>query len=61
MTTFNEGNLQITFPDNMNVRRFDDPEIHSLAQMKAVDFIVEDGNRAQFIEFKDPDHPRARS
>ena len=61
MTTFTEGNLQITFPDNMKARRFDDPETHGLAQMKAVDFIVEDGERARFIEFKDPDHPRARS
>ena len=62
MTTLTEGNLQITFPDTVNVRRFDDPKSHGLGQyMKAVDFIVEDDRHIQFIEFKDPDHPHARS
>ena len=60
MTTLTEGNLQITFPNDTNVRKFDDPESHGLSHcMKAVDFIVEDDNRVLFIEFKDPDHPRA--
>lgn len=61
MTTLTEGNLQITFPRDANVRRFDSPESHGLTHcMKAVDFIVEDDNRVLFIEFKDPEHPRAR-
>lgn len=61
MTTLTEGNLQITFPRTVTVRCFDRPDSHGLTQyMKAVDFIVEDEERAQFIEFKDPDHPHAR-
>lgn len=61
MTTLTEGNLRITFPRTVDVRRFDDPESHGLAQyMKAVDFIVEDEERVQFIEFKDPGNPDAR-
>ena len=60
MTTLTEGNLRITFPGAMNVRKFDSPESHGLTHcMKAVDFIVEDDDRVLFIEFKDPDHPRA--
>ena len=59
MTTFTEGNLRITFPGGMNVRKFDSPKSHGLTHcMKAVDFIVEDDDRVLFIEFKDPDHPR---
>ena len=61
MTTLTEGNLQITFPRDANVRKFDSPESHGLTHcMKAVDFIVEDDERVLFIEFKDPDHPHAR-
>ena len=60
MTTLTEGNLRITFPPGVNVRRFDNPEPHGLTHcMKAVDFLVEDDDRVLFIEFKDPDHPRA--
>ena len=62
MTTHTEGNLRITFPGAMNVRKFDNQESHGLTHcMKAVDFIVEDDDRVLFIEFKDPDHPRARN
>ena len=61
MTTLTEGHLRITFPDNVNVRKFDDPKSHGLTHcMKAVDFIVEDDDRVLFIEFKDPDHPCSR-
>ena len=61
MTTLTEGNLRITFPGDMNVRKFDSPESHGLTHcMKAVDFIAEDDDQVLFIEFKDPDHPRAR-
>ena len=60
MTTLTEGNLRITFPRDANVRKFDSPESHGLTHcMKAVDFIVEDDDRVLFIEFKNPDHPRA--
>ena len=62
MTTLTEGNLQITFPQHMSVRHFDNPDTHGLSQyMKAVDFVVEANDRILFIEFKDPDHPQARS
>ena len=62
MTTLTEGNLQITFPRHVNVRHFDNPDSHGLSQyMKSVDFIVEENDRILFIEFKDPDDPRARA
>ena len=61
MTTLTEGNLQITFPPDASIRKFDNPESHGLTHcMKAVDFIVEDDDRVLFIEFKDPDHPRTK-
>src|SRR3990167_6666208 len=57
MTLLTEGNLQITFPNAIPVRKFDDSS-HGLAHcMKAVDFIVELKDRLLFIEFKDPEHP----
>ena len=61
MATFTEGNLQITFPRNVNVRKFDDPLSHGLSCMKAVDFIVNEPNKVLFIEFKDPEHPNAKA
>lgn len=60
MTTFTEGNLQITFPRDTRARKFDDDASHGLKCMKAVDFIVEEDDRISFIELKDPEHPRAR-
>ena len=58
MTTLREGNLQITFPQGVQARKFDDPTSHGLSHcMKAVDFIVEETARISFIEIKDPDHP----
>lgn len=59
MTTFIEGNLRITFPDTVRVRKFDDRS-HGLSHyMKAVDFVVEENDRILFIELKDPEHPHA--
>lgn len=61
MREFTEGNLRITFPRTVNARKFDEPATHGLSNcMKAVDFIVEDGDQISFIEIKDPDHPCAR-
>lgn len=58
MTKFREGNIEITFPANAKVRRFDDSQSHGLPHcMKAVDFIVEEQERTLFIEFKDPEIP----
>ena len=60
MTTLTEGNIRIVFPRAAKVRKFDDGASHGLTDcMKAVDFIVEEADRVSFIEFKDPDHPRA--
>ena len=61
MTILTEGNLQITFPDDANVMKFDDKS-HGLSHcMKAVDCIVELEDRVSFIEIKDFEHPRAPS
>ena len=38
MTILTEGNLQITFPQDANVRKFDDDQSHGLSHcMKAVE------------------------
>ena len=61
MTTLREGNLQITFPQGAQARKFDDGASHGLSHcMKAVDFIVEEADRVSFIELKDPEHPNAK-
>ena len=58
MTLLTEGDLQIEFDDANSGRKFDDE--YGLSHcMKAVDFIVEFEDRYLFIEFKDPQHPRA--
>ena len=60
MTSFIEDDLQITFNNVREARKFDDAS-HGLNNcMKAVDFIVELDDRYLFIEFKDPQNPRAR-
>ena len=60
MTVVTEGNLQLTVPPGVEVRKFDDQKAHGLSHcMKAVDFIVELKDRYWFIEFKDPQHPEA--
>lgn len=61
MSTFSEGDLQISFPSGLKVYKFDG-EDHGLSHcMKAVDFIVDDNDSYLFIEFKDPENPQARS
>lgn len=54
MTVFTEGNLEITFNNVLNVRRF---EGHGLTCLKAVDFLAELTDRYLFIEFKEPHDP----
>ena len=62
MTTFTEGNLQLTIADAVQTRKFDDSATHGLTHcMKAVDFIVDLADRYLFIEFKDPQNPRAHA
>lgn len=58
MSVYRERGLQITIPDTINVRRFDDHTTHGLSHcMKAVDFILEEPNRHIFVEIKDPENP----
>ncbi|MEO5349261.1 MAG: hypothetical protein H7836_06420 [Magnetococcus sp. YQC-3] len=55
-----EKDLQITLPTGVTGRKFDDAASHGLSHcMKAVDFIVDMDDRIYFIEFKDPDNPKA--
>lgn len=59
MTVLTEGDLQITVTNAASARKFDDAS-HRLSHcMKAVDFIVELPDRYLFIEFKDPQDPKA--
>ena len=61
MTVLAEGDLQITLPAGITGHKFDDGASHGLSHcMKAVDFIVELGDRILFVEFKDPEHPAAQ-
>ena len=61
MTLLAEEDLQITLPNGVMGRKFDDETVHGLSHcMKAVDFIVELTDRIIFIEFKDPDNPSAK-
>lgn len=56
MTVLTEGDLQITIPDAIIDRKFDNGTTHGLTHcMKAVDFIVEEADRFLFIEIKDPE------
>lgn len=60
MTVLVERNLQITFDDAVEVRKFDNTDTHRLTHcMKAVDYIVELPGRRLFIEIKDPQDPGA--
>ena len=57
MTVFTEDDLQVTFNNVVQARRFDD-DTHGLSHcMKAVDFVIELQDRYLFIEFKDPENP----
>ena len=60
MTVLAEDDLQISLPAAAKGRKFDDEVTHRLSHcMKAVDFIVELKDRVLFIEFKDPENPKA--
>ena len=55
-----ERTLSIALPDDAKGQKFDGPG-HGLSHcMKAVDFIVEDGDQLIFIEIKDPDDLKHR-
>lgn len=54
-----ERDLKVALPVGTNARKFDG-EPHGLSHcMSAVDFIVELDDRTLFVEFKDPDNPKA--
>ena len=59
MTVLIEGDLQITVTNAVSARKFDDASHRRSHCMKAVDFIVELPDRYLFIEFKDPQDPKA--
>ena len=60
MTTLQEGDLQMTLPDDVAGRKFDSPD-HGLSYcMKAVDWIVELPDCIYFIEVKDLDSDSAQ-
>ncbi|MBC6444945.1 MAG: hypothetical protein GDA50_05845 [Alphaproteobacteria bacterium GM202ARS2] len=59
MTYLEEGNLRIAKGGALRCYKFDD-ERQTARGMKAVDFIFEFDDCYWFIEFKDPDDPRAR-
>lgn len=60
MTVLAEDDLQITLPAGVTGRKFDDKATHGLSHcMKAVDFIIELEDRVLFVEFKDPENPKA--
>ena len=61
MKEYIEGDLRIVCPSNARVRKFDSSSHELSHSMKAVDFIVDWQGELRFIEFKDPQHPGARS
>ena len=62
MAVIIEGDIRISLPDHVVARKFDDNSSHGLSHcMKAVDYIIELLDRVVFLEFKDPDHPKAET
>ena len=60
--TFTEEDLELEIRRVVDARKFDDSPSHGLSHcMKAVDFIVERTDSYLFIEFKDPQDPRAKA
>lgn len=54
-----ENDLCFSFPDALEVKKFDGQQ-HGLGHaMKAVDFILEDSEMLYFLEVKDPEHPKS--
>lgn len=60
MTTVQEYDLEIAFPEAKAVIHFDDPAYHGNSTMQRVDFIAEYDDRSVFVEIKDPDNPAAK-
>jgi len=60
MTTVQEYDLEIAFPEAKAVIHFDDSTYHGNSTMQRVDFIAEYEERSIFVEIKDPDNPAAQ-
>ena len=54
-----EEDLEISIDNALNARKVDDPTRELQHCMKTVDFIIERQDSYYFLEFKDPEHPRA--
>ncbi len=60
--TFSEEDLELEVRRVVDARKFDNSPSHGLSHcMKAVDFIVERPDSYLFIEFKDPQDPKAKA
>jgi hypothetical protein len=55
MTTVQELDLELSFPEAQAVIHFDDSEYHASSTVQRVDFIAEYEAHYLFIEVKDPD------
>ncbi|GEO82143.1 hypothetical protein [Pararhodospirillum oryzae] len=61
MITFTEGDLSLSVPDGVRLRKFDDEIKTGLNHcMKAVDFVIDLDDRILFVELKDLANPAAR-
>lgn len=61
MTTVQEYDLEIAFPEAKTVIHFDDSAYHGNSTMQRVDFIAEYEDRSVFVEIKDPDNPASQN
>lgn len=61
MTTVQELDLELSFPEAKKVIPFDNSAYHGASTIQRVDFIAEYENRDVFVEIKDPDAPSAKN
>lgn len=61
MSIVQELDLELDFPNAVEVVHFDDSAYHGSSTIKRVDFIVEYDDRHIFVEVKDPDCPGAQN
>lgn len=59
MTTVQEIDLELSFPNAKKVVHFDDSGYHGNSTIKRVDFVAEYETHYLFVEIKDPDIPTA--
>ncbi|KAA8605513.1 hypothetical protein AL036_18685 [Salipiger aestuarii] len=61
MTTVQEFDLELSFPEAQAVIHFDDSDYHASSTVQRVDFIAEYEAHYLFVEIKDPDIPGAEN